>query len=42
VFDHGLQLAVMELADLATEDRREPVRLADGAIGVEQLFAELV
>jgi hypothetical protein len=30
VFDLGLQLAVMELADLAAEDRRDLVRLTDG------------
>jgi len=42
VFDHGLQLAVMELADLAAEDRRDLVRLADGAIGVEEPLAEPV
>jgi hypothetical protein len=42
VFDHGLQLAVMELPDLAAEDPRDLVRLADGAIGVEEPFAELV
>ena len=42
VFDLGLQLAAMELADLAAEDRRDLVRLADGAIGVEEPRAEPV
>ena len=42
VFDLCLQLAVMELADLAAEDRRDLVGLADGAIGVEEPLAEPV
>src|SRR5215472_192745 len=42
VFDLGLQLAAVLLADLATEDDRDFVRLADGAVGVEQALAELV
>ena len=42
VFDLGLQLAVMELADLAAEDRRDLVWLADGAIGVGEPLAEPV
>jgi hypothetical protein len=42
VFDLGLQLAVMELADLAAEDRRDLVRPAYGAIGVEEPLAEPV
>ena len=42
VFDLGLQLAAALLADLATEDDRDLVRLADGAVGVEQALAELV
>src|SRR5271166_5725260 len=42
VLDLGLQLAVMELADLAAEDGRDLVWLADGAIGVEEPFAESV
>ena len=42
VFDFGLQLTVVLLGDLATEDDRDLVRLADGSIGVEQTFAEIV
>ena len=42
VFDRGLQLAAMLLGDLATEDDGDLVRLADGAVGVEQALAELV
>ena len=42
MFDLCLQLAVMELADLAAEDRRDLVGLADGAIGVEEPLAEPV
>jgi len=42
VFDLGLQLAAVLFADLATEDDRDLVRPADGAVGVEQAFAELV
>src|SRR5215469_9637496 len=42
VFDLGLQLAAVLLADLATEDDRDLVRLADGAVGVEQALAELI
>ena len=42
VFDLGLQLAPVLLGDFATEDDRDLVRLADGAVGVEQAFAELV
>jgi hypothetical protein len=42
VFDLGLQLAAVLLGDLATEDDRDLVRLADCAVGVEQSLAELV
>ena len=42
VLDLGLQLAAIMLGDLATEDDGDLVRLADGSIGVEQTFAELV
>jgi hypothetical protein len=37
-----LQLAAVLLRDLATEDDRDLVRLADRAVGVEQALAELV
>ena len=42
VFDLGLQLAAVMLGDLAAEDDGDLVRLADGAVGVEQPFAQLV
>ena len=42
VLDLGLQLAPVMLGDLATEDDRDLVRLADGSIGVKQTFAEIV
>jgi hypothetical protein len=42
VLDLGLQLASVMLGDLATEDDGDLVRLADGSIGVEQTFAEIV
>jgi hypothetical protein len=42
VLDFGLQLAAIELADLAAEDGGDLVRLADGAIGVEEPLAQLV
>jgi hypothetical protein len=38
----GLQLASVMLSDLATEDDGDLVRLADGSIGVEQTFAEII
>jgi hypothetical protein len=41
VLDLGLQLAPVMLGDLATEDDRDLVRLADGSIGVKQTFAEM-
>ncbi len=40
--DLVLQLAMVQLGDLAAEDRGDLVRLADGPIGVEEPFAELV
>jgi len=42
VLDLGLQLAVVQLGDLVAEDRGDLVWLADGPIGVEEPFAELV
>jgi hypothetical protein len=42
VFDHGLQLAAVELGELATEDGGDLIGLADGAIGIEQSLAETV
>ena len=42
VFDLGLQLTMVLLGDLATEDDGDLVWLADGAVGVEQALAELV
>ena len=42
VLDFGLQLAAIELADLAAKDGGDLVRLADGAIGVEEPLAQLV
>jgi hypothetical protein len=42
VFDLGLQPAAVLLANLATEDDRDFVRLANGAVDVEQALAELV
>ena len=42
VLDFGLQLVAIELADLAAEDGGDLVRLADGAIGVEEPLAEPV
>ena len=42
VFDLGLQLAAGLLGDLTTEDDGDLVRLADGAVGVEQTLAQLV
>jgi hypothetical protein len=37
-----LQLAAVLFGDLATEDDRDLVRLADGTVGVEQTLAQLV
>src|SRR5215207_1470056 len=42
VFDLGLQLAAVVLADPAPEDNRDLVGSSDRAIGVEQTLAELV
>jgi hypothetical protein len=42
VFDHGLQLAAVEVGELATEDGGDLIGLADGAIGIEQSLAETV
>ena len=42
VFDLGLQLAAMVLADLAAEDHGDLVGLSDCPIGVEQSFTEIV
>ena len=42
VLDLGLQLAAVLLGDLAAEDDRDLVRLADGPVGVEQAFAQFV
>ena len=40
IFDLGLQLAAVLLADLASEDDSDLVRLADRTIGVEQTLAK--
>ena len=42
VFDLGLQLASIMLADPATEDHGELVGLPDCSIGIEQAFTEVV
>ena len=42
VFDLGLQLASIMLADPATEDHRDLVRLSDCSIGVEQSLPKTV
>ena len=42
VFDHGLQLAAMELGHFAAEDGGDLVWLADGAIGVQEALLEFV
>ena len=40
--DLSLQLTPIALADLATKDHYDLVRLSDRSIGIEQAFAELV
>ena len=42
VFDLGLQLASIMLADPATEDHCDLVGLPDCSIGIEQAFTEVV
>jgi hypothetical protein len=42
VLDLGLQLAPILLADLATEDHSDLVRLPDCSIGIEQAAAEII
>ena len=42
VLDLGLQLASILLADLATEDHGDLVRLPDCPIGIEQALAEII
>jgi hypothetical protein len=42
VFDHGLKLSLVVLGDLTTEDRGDLVRLADGAVGIQQSLAQLI
>src|SRR5262249_22565393 len=38
----GLELALVGLGEPATEDRRDFIGPADGAIGIEQAFAEVI
>jgi hypothetical protein len=42
VFDHRLQLAAVALADLAAKDGGDLMRLADGAIGVQEALFQSV
>ncbi len=42
VFDDGLQPAPILLGHLASEDGRDLVGLADGAVGIQETLAELV
>jgi len=42
VLDFGLQLAAIELADLAAKDRGDLVGLADASIGIDEPLAEPV
>lgn len=42
VFDHRLQLAAITLADLAAKDGGDLMRLADGAIGVQEALSQSV
>ena len=42
VFDDGLQLAAILLGHLASKDGGDLVGLADGAVGIQQTFAESI
>ena len=42
VFDDGLQLAAILLGHLASEDGGDLIGLADGAVGIQQTFAESI
>ena len=42
IFDFGLQLASIMLADSAAKDDGDLVRLSDGSVGVKQSLAEVI
>jgi hypothetical protein len=42
IFDHRLEFASISLGDLAAEDGRDLVGLANGAIGVEESLSQCI
>ncbi|HEX8711459.1 MAG TPA: hypothetical protein VF730_06265, partial [Terracidiphilus sp.] len=42
VLEHGLQLSAVSLSNFAAENDRDLVRLANGAVGIQQSLAQFI